>query len=142
MRMNEVFKFPDGKGGWVLKTQTADGQWANCDESGTLLKESIQEGPDTGTSVPGGTHTSVNGRMRGASSSSGKRAPKGIQFGLKIPEEFFRLVTEYVGWKAFTEHRAVHRSEVFLQGAAELIRRDKAFKAFRESLGKEKEQPI
>lgn len=143
--MNEkVFKLPDGKGGWIMKIQDETGAWLECDEQGNpVYAKDPKESPKQETESPliEPSISQRTGKARAARPSAGKKQPKGLQFGIKIPEDLFNLVTEYVGWKGFIEHRAVHRSEVFIQGAAELIGRDKAFKAFRDSMKKKNERP-
>ncbi len=37
--VNDVFKFPNGKGGFILKIMGEDGNWHLCDEAGKFIEE-------------------------------------------------------------------------------------------------------
>lgn len=37
--VEDVFKFPDGNGGYILKKQGPDGKWHECNEKGNYTEE-------------------------------------------------------------------------------------------------------
>lgn len=43
--VHDVFKFPDGKGGYILKIMGSDQKWHVCDEAGNCIEEKQEPAP-------------------------------------------------------------------------------------------------
>ena len=44
--VHDVFKFPDGKGGYILKIMGPDQKWHVCDEAGNYIEEKQEPAPE------------------------------------------------------------------------------------------------
>ena len=44
--VHDVFKFPDGKGGYILKIMGPDQKWHVCDEAGNYTEEKQDPAPE------------------------------------------------------------------------------------------------
>lgn len=79
---DKVFKFPDGKGGFILKIRGDDDQWHVCDAEGNYIEE--EKEPDV-KSAP-----SQKPKVR----TSGTKS-LGKKTSIYLPEDLFKQLRHY-----------------------------------------------
>lgn len=127
--VNDVFKFPDGKGGFILKIQGPDAQWHVCDENGNYEKE--EDTPLVVTSRDDDRGSKQTGRRSARKEKD--YADNSFRFCIRASEKDGVLINDYVAWKSFHEHRNISRSDFMLKAALSVIKRDSEFNAFLKS---------
>ena len=81
--MKRVFRFPDGKGGNVLKIRDDDGNWHLCDADGNYIEE--EKKLDV-KSVPS---------QKAIASQHSQAKPLGKKTSLYFPEDLFKQLRHY-----------------------------------------------
>lgn len=126
--VNDVFKFPDGKGGYILKIMGSDQKWHECDEAGNYTEK--EEPAPEKESAPEGEQSPRKARRLRREKIEGD--PNG-RLSIRVSEQDGILINDYVAWKSLMLHKAVSRSDIMLKATLAMIKRDSDFNAFMKS---------
>lgn len=113
----DVFKFPDGNGGFILKIQGPDKEWHICDEHGNILEETSEESDEE----------SLRQASRPVKKAKKVKSVKHVALTVSVPSDFFELLGEYTRWKSYSEHIKISRSEIIVKAISGIIKRDSEF---------------
>lgn len=119
--MKRVFKFPDGKGGNVLKIRDDNGNWHLCDAEGNWLDEDNDEAPAADI-VP---------EERTVRRKKNRKTHKNMKIAVVTDEQTAQLISDYAAWKAASEHKQISRAQLMLKAILGVISRDAEFSRFR-----------
>lgn len=119
--MKRVFKFPDGKGGNVLKIRDDNGDWHPCDAEGNWLDE-------VDDMTPAKVKTTEDRTVRRKKS---RKTHKDMKLAVVTDEQTAQLISDYAAWKAASEHKQISRSQIMLKAILGVISRDAEFSRFR-----------
>lgn len=130
--MNEnVFKFPDGNGGWIFKIQDEDGEWLLCDEEGNVAQKTepvSSKTPDD--SAPRSQASAVPTVKRGRKKKTQiqeEGGPAGLNVHFHPTMELLRRLNMYIGWKLTYGAISLSKNEVLCQALREFLDNDRDF---------------
>ena len=139
--MNEnVFKFPDGNGGWILKIQDESGEWVSCDEEGKVVQESAPvpektpEAPGVSPQVPAATGAKRGRKKKAQIQEEG--GPAGFNVHFHPTMELLRRLNMYIGWKLTYGAISLSKNEVICQALREFLDNDREFQKHLRNLEK------
>lgn len=124
-----VFKFPDGNGGWFFKCQDPSGRWGPCDEDGNPLPEQKPACAPSSTPAP----LRRRGRPRKdaqADAAAGQHRPvrKAVRFEPAI--ELYEKLNAYMSWSLLNGDSGISRNEIVSRALEHFLDEDSGFQDY------------
>lgn len=123
--VQKVFKFPDGKGGFILKILGEDEKWHLCDADGNYLEE---EKPKKEV----GVNSSAKAGKRAQEKKNEKSSPS-IRLSVSASIENGELINDYVHWRSLNNHEYFSRSNFMVRSTIAAINKDQDFSEYLKS---------
>lgn len=121
----QILKYPDGQGGFILKTQDDDGIMHLCDEKGNYIEEPAPEKP---TRMTGAGKNEVPREATAAKHQSS--ASDSIRFNFIARGRTGRLITEYCLWYFHSHQKRIKYTDLFVKAVTAYIKKDTGFQEY------------
>lgn len=120
--VKKVFKFPDGKGGFILKILGDDEKWHLCDSEGNYLEE--EEKKEKKELEPSSKVKKAKGQRPEEKSSAS------VRLSVSASKENGRLINDYIHWRSLEGHEYFSRSNFMVKATIAAINKDQEFSEY------------
>jgi len=121
---DKIIRFPDGKGGFILKRRDASGAWVALDG-----EKPVEEATSAGSATETAASPSMKKKTGAKSVSFGESPARCI--GVRIPPDLEEDLDDFVRWKSFTSRERVTKSSAVREAVECLFKKYPGFKEYR-----------